>query len=393
MVENPFAAIIEMLKQLQRDKINYRFGSKMKLMKIYDDLPALYRNILPEFFAQEIPIEEMATCDDCAMCQKPGTQPVPGIQYFKPDVKCCSYYPKLSNYLVGGILSDPDPGLEEGRRRIRKRIANRVAVSPQALYFPKRYRLMHKHGMPQSFGRSSAMICPYYVHEAGSCSIWKYRDSMCSTYFCKTVAGNEGQNFWKVLRTYLGHAEGSLCWYPLYKMNWDVESTWDYFYDIESSTLQPEDLDETPPPDDVYKKIWGDWVGREEEFYRESYRIVSELTRDEFDRIVGITGNVILNWLKDKYKDVMSPKIPAVLFKNPQLIAIPMTDGESYSIRTDVGFFTIMSALNDILNYFDGVRTTEEIKKIVLEEYQDELSDELIQSMYFNRMLLPLTVA
>ena len=52
-----------------------------------------------------------------------------------------------------------------------------------------------------------------------------------------------------------------------------------------------------------------------------------------------------------------------------------------------------MTALNDILNYFDGVRTTDEIKKIVVEEYQDELSDELIQSMYFNRMLLPLTVA
>jgi hypothetical protein len=80
-----------------------------------------------------------------------------------------------------------------------------------------------------------------------------------------------------------------------------------------------------------------------------------------------------------------------VLFKNPQLLSIPMTDGESYSVRTDVGFFTIMTALREILNYFDGVRTTEEIKKIVLEEYQDELSDELIQSMYFNHLVLPMS--
>jgi Fe-S-cluster containining protein len=293
--------------------------------------------------------------------------------------------------LVGGILSDPDPGLDEGRRRIRERIEKRVAVTPQALYFPKRYRLMHKYGMPQSFGRSSTMLCPYYVKENGLCSIWKFRDAMCSTYFCKTVAGNEGQKFWKVLRTYINHAEGSLCLYPLYKMNWDIESTWDYYNDLESATLQPEDLDETAPSEESYQKMWRDWVGREEEFYRESYRIVSELTRDEFNRIAGITGNVILSWLKEKYNDVMNPKIPPVLFKYPQLLAIPMTDGESYSVRTDVGFFTIMTALREILNYFDGVRTTEEIKKIVLEEYQDELSDELIQSMYFNHLVLPMS--
>ncbi|MCI0443376.1 hypothetical protein L0244_10875 [bacterium] len=366
----------------------------MKLMKIYDDLPVLYRNIFPEFFAQEIPVEEMATCSDCAMCHKPGTPAmIPGIQYFKPDIKCCTYYPKLPNYLVGGILSDPDPFLEEGRRRVRERIKCRVAVSPQALYFPKRYRLMHKHGMPQSFGRSSTMICPYYVKEGGLCSIWKFRDAACSTYFCKTIAGNEGQKFWKVVRGYLLNVEGNLCWYPLYKMNWDMEATWEYFSDLESGTLQPEDLDEAPPPDEIYQKIWGDWVGREEEFYRESYRMVCELTRDELDRITGITGNVMLSWLKEKYDDVMHPKIPPVLFKNPQLIAIPMSDGESYSIRTDVGFFSIMTALHDILNYFDGVKTTDEIKKIVLEEYQDELSDELIQSMYFNHMVLPLIVS
>jgi Fe-S-cluster containining protein len=311
MLGNPLAAIFEMLKQLQRDKINYRFGSKMKLMKIYDDLPELYKTIFPEFFAQEIPVEEMATCNDCAMCQKPGTRAIPGIQYFRPDAKCCTYYPKLSNYLVGGILSDPDPGLEEGRRRIRERIEKRVAVKPQALYFPKRYRLMHKYGMPQSFGRSSTMLCPYYVKENGLCSIWKFRDAMCSTYFCKTVAGNEGQKFWKVLRTYINHAEGSLCLYPLYKMNWDIESTWDYYNDLESATLQPEDLDETAPSEESYQKMWRDWVGREEEFYRESYRIVSELTRDEFNRIAGITGNVILSWLKEKYNDVIESENPA----------------------------------------------------------------------------------
>src|SRR3954454_5365908 len=79
-------------------------------------LPVLYRPLLPAFFDTEAPAEEKATCGSCAMCPPPGAEG--DGAYFRPDVKCCTYHPRLPNYLVGALLADDDPALAEGRRRV-----------------------------------------------------------------------------------------------------------------------------------------------------------------------------------------------------------------------------------------------------------------------------------
>ncbi|MCI0612566.1 hypothetical protein L0244_06210, partial [bacterium] len=144
----------------------------MRLQPIYQDLPDLYRKILPEFFEELIPIETYATCNDCAMCLKPGEAAVSGVAYFKPNVKCCSYFPRLPNYLVGGLLSDNNPAMDEGRKRIREKIRNRIGITPQAVDVPKKYNVLLKSGGIKSFGKNSSLICPYFVAEGGLCSIW-----------------------------------------------------------------------------------------------------------------------------------------------------------------------------------------------------------------------------
>jgi Fe-S-cluster containining protein len=345
--------------------------------------------MFPAFFEQPIFVEENATCNDCAMCLKPGEIQVPGIDYFKPDVKCCSYYPKLSNYLVGGLLTDTNPALDEGRRRVRELIQRRVSVTPQAVGSPKRYSLLYKHATPRSFGRTNSLICPYYVKDGGLCSIWKFRDSVCSTYFCKTMAGKEGQKFWNILRAYLKQAQETLSWYALYKMNWDVEIIWDYLQVSESASLESEDLDEVAPPEESYARIWQDWVGKEEEFYRECFKIVSQVRPEEFEQISGMTEKVILRWLKEQHSNVIHPKIPPVLRKNPEMKSFPIADGSTYGIKTDTGYFTIRKALFDVIDWFDGFKTIEEIKQMVRDEYQDELNDDLLLPMFFNRILIP----
>src|SRR6185295_2757976 len=118
----------------------------------------LYRNLLPEFFEENIPVETRATCSDCAMCLKPGQQAIPGMDYFKPNAKCCSYFPKLPNYLVGGLLSDDNPAMDEGRRRIRQRIQNRIGVTPYAIDSSKKYNVLLKFGGVKSFGRNASLV-------------------------------------------------------------------------------------------------------------------------------------------------------------------------------------------------------------------------------------------
>jgi Fe-S-cluster containining protein len=360
----------------------------VRLQPIHQDLPDLYRKFFPEFFEELIPVETYATCNDCAMCLKPGEVAVPGVAYFKPNVKCCSYFPKLPNYLVGGLLADNNPAMDEGRKRIREKIRNRIGITPQAVDVPKKYNVLIKSGGIKSFGKNSSLICPYFVAEGGLCSIWKFRDSMCSTYFCKSVAGKQGLRFWNVLHNYLNQAQDTLSWYALDLLNCDIQSIWDYVNSRQGDELTPEDLDEIPPDEETYRNLWGDWFGREEDFYRECYRLVEALTKEEFDRQGGINQRISLKRLQNAQNDVVHPKIPPVLRKNPELKAFETPDGK-VTVLTHVGFYSIQKTLFDVLGWFDGVKTTAEIQKMVYEKYQADLNDDYIVPMFLNQMILP----
>src|SRR5687767_1905524 len=97
------------------------------------------------------------------MCAPTGAAPSPDALHFRPDAKCCTYHPTLPNYLVGALLADPDPALEEGRRRVRDKLAARVGVTPLWLAAPRKTMVLLEASRDTSFGRSRALRCPYYV--------------------------------------------------------------------------------------------------------------------------------------------------------------------------------------------------------------------------------------
>src|SRR5690349_17121148 len=110
------------------------------MKRILDDLPALYAHLLPAFFQEPVPEETKATCSRCSMCEgncQDAVAPVDGkSRFFNPNTKCCTYFPKLPNYLVGALLSDDRPELAEGRRRVEARIDARLGATPQWLSPP-----------------------------------------------------------------------------------------------------------------------------------------------------------------------------------------------------------------------------------------------------------------
>ena len=364
------------------------FNISVRVQPIHQDLPDLYRKFLPDLFEQTIPVETLATCNDCAMCLKAGQAPLPNVDYFKPDVKCCSYFPKLPNYLVGALLSDKNPAMDEGRKRIREKIHKRIGITQQAVDVPKKYSVLMKLGGTKSFGKNSALLCPYFVNEGGLCSIYKFRDSMCSTYFCKSVAGKQGLKFWDVFHSYLNQIQDTLSWYALDSLNCDVRSIWEYVNNRQNDDLTPEDLDEIPADEEMYHDLWRDWFGREEEFYRDCYRVIDSLTKEEFERQAGIIHKISLKRLEDAKNNVVSPKIPPVLIMNPDLKAFETQDGK-VTIKTNVGFYTIQKNLLEVICLFDGVKTISEIQKMVREKYGAELNEDYIRPMFFNQIIIP----
>ena len=355
---------------------------------IWEDLPDIYRLFFPSFFSEQFPAEALATCRDCAMCAKADEPRLPNVQYFQPSAKCCTFYPKLPNYLVGGLLQDQNTSMEEGRRRIRERIASKISVTPHGISPPKKFSSLLKLGGDKSFGKNRSLLCPYYLKEEGNCSIWKFREAVCSTYFCKSVAGPEGKKFWNTLKMYLLHVQDCLIWYCFHEMDIDTEKMWDYLNAYNTDPLDPEDVDELPLPEEIYQGLWGAWLGKEEEFFLESHQLVQDLSQDEFVRITGITQQIMQDLLKKRRQIVVSPELPIVLKQNPEMKMQKLNEEESV-VLTMAGFFRIRNALYEVMQLFDGIKTTEEIARIVEEQYNDTLRADLLLPMYHNRMLLP----
>jgi Fe-S-cluster containining protein len=241
--------------------------------------PPVVQPLLPPFFDAPAIEESRATCGDCAMCKKPDQTAVPGAEYFIPDAKCCTYEPTLPNFLAGAILDDDAAELAEGRARIRAKIAGRNLVTPAWIAASRKFRLLLDAARTTSFGRTTKLLCPYF--DAGRCTIWRHRESVCSTFFCKHVGGAYGHSFWRALKAFLGHTETALARWAARTVDPELPET-----ELPRLPLTIEDVEDRPPDDATYASWWGRWVGREEAFYGECLARVRALDRAAFEAIV-----------------------------------------------------------------------------------------------------------
>jgi Fe-S-cluster containining protein len=359
---------------------------------ILDTLPALYRSVFPSFFQSSVPVETKATCSSCAMCE--GANPIPiesvdGVnRFFRPDTKCCTYHPRLPNYLVGAILADEDAAMAEGRRRIQEKIARRVGVNPQWIKAPTRYNLLYSNAR-QAFGRTQALRCPYYESNGGLCTIWRYREAVCSTYFCKYVAGADGRKFWMTLKTWLTLSEIQLSRYALLQLLPDYVLLAKDKADTSGGPLTVEDLDDKPLPDKDYAELWRSWVGREAEFYRGCYESVRALSSEEFDNLMGLDGIVEQAILKRQYEAAVQPTLPKALKLNPSATVQWLPDGSvALASYSEFDAVALPGAAYGLLVEFSGKESVEAVRKRLREEKQSDLHDDILLELFRHRILI-----
>jgi hypothetical protein len=358
--------------------------------RIRDFVPETYHAILPDFFDQPLAEERHATCGSCAMCpQEPEL--LSAGEYFNPSTKCCTYHPFLPNYAVGGLLADESPDGAEGRRRILNKISARIGVTPAGILPPAKQRLLYRHGKA-GFGKANALACPYLDQDKGACTVWKQREAVCATWFCKHDRGEDGAKFWNQLRDYLIGAEFALCAHALLALDWDADHITTAFPQI--IDLDAAGLDDAPPPPAAYAALWRDWQGREPELYVRSYEIVTALRRDSFETLAGVRNRVDLERLKKRYGSMLHPELPDPLLKNPRLVARRGVDG-SYVLVSYSGTdpTRLRKPVFDLLDYFDGRRSTAEVRAAILVETGFSLSDSLITKLYQHRVVVDASVA
>ncbi|XXY49127.1 hypothetical protein WME91_54880 [Sorangium sp. So ce269] len=360
--------------------------------RILDSLPALYRGLLPAFFEREIPTETKATCASCAMCEtscQSAVAPVDGrSRLFRPDTKCCTFYPRLPNYLVGALLSDDDPSMAEGRRRVEAKLAARIGATPQWLKPPAKFDLLYTSSR-RAFGRSATLRCPYYDVGPGSCTIWRYREAVCSTFFCKYVAGADGRKLWMSIKTFLSLVEIQLSRHALFRLHPEYIHHNRSRGEAESSPLTVDQLDEEAPPEAEYRAMWREWTGREAEYYRACFDEVRELSAADLERFLGLDGTLEEAILDRLYGAAVSPELPEVLRFNPDATVQWLPDGSvalgAYSEYDAIGLPGEAYAL---LVEFTGQEPVSGVRRRLREQKQADLDEEVLLVLHRHRVLV-----
>ena len=337
-------------------------------------LPPLYAPWLREVTGGPIPGETKATCDHCVMLPSPGSPP--DAVYFHPATKCCAYQPDLPNFLAGRILNDADPSMAEGRASLERRIESRVAVTPSGAGSGGVFKLLYGN-TPQVFGRAPALRCPYLSPEGG-CGVWRHRPGVCATWYCKHVRGASGHRFWKLADKLLREVESELSLWCLAELHTGA---------AELANLAPERRDQ-PDVSELdgavdeprYRKLWGEWAGREAEFYRACAALVEPLSWERLQGICGPRVRVLAGLVRDAYENLVSDAIPERLKLGDVRLAGAAEGKLRIAAYSEYDPLLIPQKLAAVLGYFDG-RPTEDALAAILSEHGLSLQPALVRRM------------
>ncbi|NVJ62397.1 MAG: hypothetical protein HWE27_18560 [Gammaproteobacteria bacterium] len=348
---------------------------------LFNLIPDLYQNFLPDFFETPAPSEKVANCHDCIK-----TKPTEEVRYSTKS-KCCTYYPTTPNYLVGAILTDSRQELDFARQVIRDSIKSRLGVSPVGLMPPRKYKFLYDH-TDSFFGRSESMICPYLNPETQECSRWRYNEATCISYFCVNEAGIDGSNFWKSFKEHLNTVETTLSQYALHQLNMNKSFiNQQYKNDTQMKQLTGLDLDNKPHPTDIYQSLWGDFEGNEEAFYIKCYELVRQLTAEDFTRLRSDKLHEKFNTMLNNFTLLSMPKVPQVLQPNPDMQLIQLADNKCKAY-TQQGTYEFSNTLHDVIQFFDGKSSNEDVCNRIKIEKGMVLSQQLIVALYRNQTLV-----
>jgi hypothetical protein len=354
-------------------------------------LPPLYARWMAEWLPAPVPPEPLSTCHDCAMCAKPGVKYSPGFRPYRADVKCCSYHPELPNFLVGRALDD-DGLMPEGRASLEARIAARAGVTPLGLAPAPMYQLMYARASQKAFGRTRTLICPHFVdRDGGLCGIWRHRNGVCATYFCRFDRGPVGAEFWSTLNGTLSQVERALSLWCASELGLSPKLVAS-LSNRERRTLDRQwEIDDLDAGEDSpsYRARWGDWAGREVEYFVAAGRLVAELTWDQALQLVGTEGAIRARATREAFIRMQSPDIPEFLVLR-DLTRVSLGAQEArVSARGRREWLDLPTALVDVLGQFDGRTRTRDVQLAIVLKTRTVLEPWLIRRLVDHGILAP----
>jgi hypothetical protein len=346
-------------------------------------LPKMYAAWLQEALNTDLPAESKATCSDCVMCPSSG-ETASSIFPFQPDLKCCTYTPRLPNFLVGQILAADD--LPHGVAAVRARLEARAGVDPLGIGAAPVTGLIQEQAV-NVIGQGRALRCPYFVVEDGSCGIWSYRNHLCSTWFCKHERGALGHAFWLSVKALLKSMEGDLAQWAARESGLSASAQRQLMLEADLSANAPLDANDVDGvvSDPHYSALWGEKRGDEEAFFKSCAERVGSLSWSEVLEICGPEIRSRLDVVKLAMEDLAKP-IRNLRIGSYQLVGVN-ADGISAVTYSSLDPIAIPQPILTILHLFDGSPADQIFEKIEL-EFGIRLHEELVSRLVDYRLLL-----
>lgn len=233
------------------------------------EVPDLWEAMLPDDFQWlKAPEESSSTCQDCRMVRR---------QEYHPDTQCCTYYPEIPNFLLGLALGDP-----ASASAVEGLLATGHGLPTGLVPPPHIYKRSVVEYSKERFGKEAAMRCPLMDAATRNCNVYLYRNSVCSTFFCTNDHGAAGEEFWGRVQDLVGHVEVGLAQWA---MNELAVCPAEYVARVDRWSDRHGDLDgaEGGWSEAARRDLWGEWFGREGEFYRRCAELVKENRDRLFD--------------------------------------------------------------------------------------------------------------
>ena len=344
------------------------------------DLPPLYARWARELIGDDPPSESRATCLDCAMLQGPDDPPE--LVYVSPNTKCCTYTPVLPNFLAGAILADASPEAAHGRRTLLARIATREGVTPVGVSRTAAVDALYDALAPTRFGRDDALQCPHLTDDR-LCGIWRHRNAVCATWFCKHQHGAIGEQFWTAIREWLRVIERELAVWCVLQAQWPAAAL-----DEVMPPARPKHLPSPPAPAPAGIGGWGAWRGREAEFYVECAARVNGMRWTDVAPLCGASVVARAAMVKEAFRRQQSTAVPEHLVAAPVMLL--RRDGESATVVSYRGSdpLALSEDAQRVVARFDGDPTSEVLARLREEDGLD-VEPELLRILYEFKVLQP----
>ena len=232
-------------------------------------------------------IETQATCEKCAMVHPEGLTRHPGP--FKNELKCCTYFPFVPNFSLGGMILEKDSAID-----LRLKIAEAQGLLlPLGLFpTPERTQSM-KENRFEGFGQRPELLCPFFNSLTLGCSAWKQRPGVCTTYFCKSDRGAEGLKFWNQVEEYLNHFEWKMAQEVFSQLGFSENEM-----EMCKAVMSTEEGDEERKY--FIQAAWGIWENKKSELFISAFELSQKISAEKIDELLGEEFLAIEKTLRDQ---------------------------------------------------------------------------------------------